>query len=291
MENEITTEVIPCPVCGSATRPWATVHDFLIRGCMICRMKFVYPLPEDVSSVYSADYFFGAEKGFGYVNYDQDKQAQMPALRTYLKYIEERRPDRGRLLDVGAATGVFVELAQGGGWQAEGIEISSAAVASARAKGLPVSEAVIEDVQGEALYDAVTFLDVLEHVPRPKEALRAAHRLLRPGGILLINVPNAGSLFARVMGKRWHAVIPPEHLSYFTQAALERLLTDTGFIRIKAATVNKSFGLPYLFATAGRWLGWSWFIAFASSIEHTRLGKLKLPIPLGDNLMVRAEKA
>lgn len=253
-------------------------------------MKFVHPLPKDVSNVYSADYFFGAEKGFGYVNYDQDKQAQMPALRTYLACIEERRPDRGRLLDVGAATGVFVELAQGNGWQAEGIEISPAAAASAQAKGLPVSEAVIEDVQGEALYDAVTFLDVLEHVPRPKEALRAAHRLLRPGGVVLINVPNAGSLFARVMGKRWHAVIPPEHLSYFTPAALERLLTDTGFVRIKAVTVNKSFGLSYLFATVGRWLNWRWLVRVASSLDHSWLGTIKLPLPLGDNLMVRAEK-
>ncbi len=290
MENKITTEVIPCPVCGSSTRPWSTVHGFLIRGCTVCRMKFVHPLPNDLAKVYSADYFFGAEKGFGYVNYDQDKQAQMPALRTYLACIEERRPSRGRLLDVGAATGVFVELAQEGGWKAEGIEISSAAVASAREKGLSVREAVIEDVPGEALYEAVTFLDVLEHVPRPKEALHAAYRLLCSGGVLLINVPNAGSLFARVMGKRWHAVIPPEHLSYFTPAALERLLTDTGFVRIKTATVNKSFGLPYLFATVGRWLSWSWLVAFASSIEHTWFGKLKLPIPLGDNLMVRAEK-
>ncbi len=290
MENEIATQVM-CPACGSATRPWALVNTFPIRECTACRMKFVHPLPADVSKVYSADYFFGAEKGFGYVNYDQDKQAQMPALRTYLNYIEERRPERGRLLDVGAATGVFVELAQKNGWQAEGIEISAAAVASAQAKHLPVREALLEDVSGESLYDAITFLDVLEHLPQPKEALRMSHRLLRAGGVLLINVPNAGSWYARLMGKRWHAVVPPEHLSYFTFQALERLLKDTGFTNIKSATVNKSFGLPYLLATVGRWLGWTWFVKFSTSIEYSWLGKIKLPIPLGDNLMVRAEKA
>lgn len=253
-------------------------------------MKFVHPLPEDVSKVYSDDYFFGAQKGFGYVNYDEDKRAQMPALRTYLRYIEERCPRRGRLLDVGAATGVFVELAQKQGWQAEGIEISAAAVSSAQTKNLPVRQALLEDMAGESIYDAVTFLDVLEHLPQPKEALHMSHRLLRSGGVLLINVPDAGSLYARLMGKRWHAVVPPEHLSYFTLQAMERLLKDTGFTNIRFATVNKSFGLPYLFATIGRWLGWAWLTKFASFIERSWLGKVRVPILLGDNLTVVADK-
>ncbi len=290
MENELTTEVIHCPACGSATRPWIVAKGFPIRTCGGCGMKFVYPLPSNVSGVYGADYFFGAKGGFGYVNYDQDKRAMEPILKKYLALIEERRPERGRLLDVGAATGVFVALAQRAGWQAEGIEISSAAVAAAKTKGLPVTEATLESLDGESLYDAITFLDVLEHLPDPAQALRIAHRLLRPGGVIAVNVPDAGSLYARVMGRAWHAIVPPEHLSYFTFSSLDRLLVDRGFQNIRGRAINKSFSAPYLAATCGRWLGWRWLAKAASALERSRMGKLALPVPLFDNLMVIAQK-
>lgn len=290
MENELAAEVIRCPACGSASRPWITAKGFPIRACRACGMKFVYPLPSDVSGVYGADYFFGARAGFGYVNYDQDKQAMTPISKKYLALIAERRPARGRLLDVGAATGVFVALAQHAGWQAEGIEISSAAVAAAKAKGLPVTEATLESLDGESRYDAITFLDVLEHLPDPAQALRIAHRLLRPGGVIAVNVPDAGSLYARVMGRAWHAIVPPEHLSYFTFSSLDRLLADAGFQNVRGRTINKSFSAPYLAATCGRWLGWQWLIRAASALERSRIAKLALPVPLFDNLMVIGEK-
>ncbi len=253
-------------------------------------MKFVHPLPVNVADVYSVDYFFGAKEGFGYVNYDQDKQAMVPVLKKYLALIKKRYPARGRLLDVGAATGVFVDLARQAGWDAEGIEISAAAVEAARAKGLPVREATLEALEGESLYDAMTFLDVLEHLPDPAQALRIAYRLLRPGGAIAVNVPDAGSLYARAMGRAWHAIIPPEHLSYFTFSALDRMLADAGFQHVHGRTMNKSFTLSYILATGGRWLGWSWLAKAASALERSFLGNLALPVPLGDNLLVIAEK-
>lgn len=291
MENEINTEVVRCPACGSVTRPWITAKGFPIRACDGCGMKFVFPVPTDVSGVYSADYFFGAKDGFGYVNYDQDKQAMVPVLKKYLKLIEKRRPARGLLLDVGTATGVFVDLAARAGWEAEGIELSAAAVEAAQAKGLPVRVAKLEAVEGEARYDAITMLDVLEHLPDPAQALRIAYRLLRTGGVVAVNVPDAGSLYARLMGRAWHAIVPPEHLSYFTLPALNRLLVSAGFQRVHGHTMNKSFTLPYILATAGRWLGWLWLAKAASALDGTFVGKLALPVPLFDNLLVIAEKA
>ena len=290
MENEIAAEVIRCPACGSATRPWIVSRGFPILACGSCGLKFVYPQPVDTTGLYSADYFFGAQEGFGYVDYDADKLAQEPVLRRYLGLIEKRFPSKGSLLDVGAATGVFVGLARKRGWNAEGVEIAFAAVEAAQKKGLPVRQGKLEAVEGEERYDAISLLDVLEHLPDPSSALVDAFRLLRPGGVLAVNLPDAGSFYARLMGGKWHAIVPPEHLWYFTRQALENMFAKAGFARFSARTMNKSFSLPYILSTAGRWLGWLWLSRFAFKIERSFLGKLIIPLPLNDNLFVIASK-
>jgi SAM-dependent methyltransferase len=138
----------------------------------------------------------------------------------------------GRWLDVGAGDGLLVDQAQAAGWEALGIEIDAELVA---ALGLPPGAPRVLTVPLEeadlfpAFFDVISLVNVLEHVDAPDEMVAACVRLLRPGGLLIVHVPNAGSLGARLRGARWRHYEPLSHLTYFDQGTLARLLERHGF--------------------------------------------------------------
>ena len=137
---------------------------------------------------------------------------------------------KGKLLDVGAATGHFLELARKNGWEASGIEISKYAAKKARKKGLEIAVGDFENHEfSENCFDAVTFWDVLEHFGKPDLAFKQARKILRTGGILAINTPDSRSVLARIFGKRWHAIVPPNHLNLFNCDNLKAVLEKNGF--------------------------------------------------------------
>jgi SAM-dependent methyltransferase len=142
--------------------------------------------------------------------------------------------DSGALLDVGCSGGLLLEYAASQGWRAEGIEPSDTAVAEARANGLTVHAALYQDVDLPAeSFDVVHCKLVAEHLPDPARFLAWAARLLRPGGVVTIHVPNDFNplqLAARdALGLEDWWVAPPFHLNYFTFESLERLLLRCGF--------------------------------------------------------------
>ena len=148
----------------------------------------------------------------------------------------------GRLLDVGCAAGLFLEVMGERGWRLEGLEPSAEASAVARGRaGVTVHEGPFEDVVlPEEAYDAVAMLDVLEHLASPRAAVRRVRGLLRPGGTFMIVVPSYRNLtttvaLAALWASRGRLRGPAEgvhqlvHLSYFTPRTLTRLLREEGF--------------------------------------------------------------
>jgi SAM-dependent methyltransferase len=137
----------------------------------------------------------------------------------------------GSLLDIGCGTGRDLERIQQAGWHVTGVEMSPYAADLARARlGCDIivghfDEAVIEPRQ----FDVVRLSHVLEHLPSPRRSLEKIHRLLRPGGLLWLEVPNAASAEARLFRRHWFLWDLPRHLYHFTPATLARLLTETGF--------------------------------------------------------------
>jgi SAM-dependent methyltransferase len=236
-----------CPLDGALSPVWMETHGYRIHRCPSCCIGFVYPVPTVPPQIYDQDYFFGSTHGFGYVDYESDKQAMVGELRTICRLLSNRIGRTGKMLDVGAATGYFVEIASKEGWDAEGIELSKAAVQAGLGKGRKLSCGTIDEMPGENRFDALTFLDVLEHVPDPKATLKSAFRLLAPGGAVLVNVPDFGSIFARLMGKKWHSIIPPEHLWYFTRKSLGMILESIGFehIEFRSPLQDVSFSVFY----------------------------------------------
>ena len=144
----------------------------------------------------------------------------------------------GRFLDVGCGGGFLVEIAGGLGWEAEGTEVSHAACEFARARGLKVHEGVIADARLKAeSFDAITLMEVVEHVPSPVALLAECAALLRPGGVLYLTTPNWNSLSRRVLGERWSAV-SRDHVVYFTPKHVRRALRDAGLTPRDVTTAN-----------------------------------------------------
>lgn len=292
MENDIQKIDRPCPACGGGDfQFFAKKNSHDLFRCRECGVLFVHPIPKNLSDIYVEDYFAGAKKGSGYVDYDRDKLAMTETFETYLDEIARLRPKHGRLLDVGAATGTFVEAANRRGWDSSGIEISDYAAQKGREKGLDIRTGVLENSGfKEETFDAITMWDVVEHLPDPSHTVTSACALLKPNGVLALNTPNAGSLFARMLGTHWHLIVPPEHLVYFNTANLSELLVGAGFEIEKTACLGKKFTLQYIFKTLAEWQKfflWRWI---AEKLHGRAIGRIALSINLHDNLFLIAKK-
>jgi SAM-dependent methyltransferase len=137
-----------------------------------------------------------------------------------------------RLLDVGCASGLFLEAMQSyRGWQIEGVELNEiAARTTSERLGVPVFAGPFERAKyADGTFDAITMWDVLEHLHEPLYSLREIRRILRPGGVLFVRVPNAASYVARMCGRYWSGYDLPRHMTLFTPRTLGRALAQAGF--------------------------------------------------------------
>jgi SAM-dependent methyltransferase len=174
----------------------------------------------------------------------READGQVETARRALTRIE-RSVSPGRLLDLGCWTGSFMEAARGRSWSPLGIEPSRWAAAEARRRGF---EVVGDDLFAHQLpqhsFRLVVMGDVLEHLTEPLRALGTVRDLLEPEGALFLTVPNAGSLLARALGRRWWSVLPM-HLQYFTPGSLELALRASGFEVEWARSHAKAFSMRY----------------------------------------------
>lgn len=190
-----------------------------------------------------------------------------------------RHGRRGRLLDVGAGSGILVEAARAMGFDAEGVEPSRALQAAAAARGLPVHQGVLPHPAAAGPYDAATVIDVIEHVADPIGLMRQVHDVLAPGGLCLVVTPDLGSLAVRLLGRRWwHYRIA--HIGYFDRATLARALTAAGFEVIRAGRPTWYFPASYLARRALSYLPGGARLPVPAWLDH-----VTLPLNLFDSLL------
>lgn len=286
-----------CPVCKGASASRTMMRGiYTLYRCSQCTFVFVFPLPADIAAIYSKEYFHGdgvLRQQFGYADYEQDKAAMHDVFVALLKKFEKHTSGR-RVFDVGAATGYFLDIARSRGWKTGGIEISSFAGGQAHAKGHDVSVGRFDVpfADGHSLkgYDVLTMWDVLEHMGDPRMAIKNSHELLLPQGLLAINTVNIYSFVARMMGKRWHLMVPPEHVSFFSPESLRRLLSENGFRVVHMGTLPKKFTLSYICMILSHHFLQKCFIRFARAFDTPFWRRVALPLNLHDNIFVLAEK-
>jgi SAM-dependent methyltransferase len=257
----------PCFVCGDhgADRVWATPdRAFAVPGLYTVvrcrRCGFLYQRPrvrdEHLAACYPDHYprhqepsprmplkgsktrqraaRWALASGLGYEAFRDARVSLLTRLRAprMLRRIRWSCPPwtgTGRYLDVGCGSGGSLAVAQALGWRVAGIEMDAAAAALARrfTDELHVGD-ILTARFAPGRFDVVTAFHVLEHVPDPIAVARRMLEWLAPGGLLIVEVPNAGGLGASVFGGAWAGLELPRHLSHFTPETLEAVIEKAG---------------------------------------------------------------
>ena len=224
----------PTPSCSfEAATGRPEVPDLVAtRRCRNCGLIYLCPRPKPdaIAAYYPDDYlpFRPAIEDEPRALMRWARRRKMIRRRELVEQFSERRT--GRILDVGCSTGLFLHEMDLGAWSVAGVELTASAAGYARDRfGIEVFEGMLEDADfAPASFDVITFWDVLEHVYAPSETLDLSASLLKPGGLVAINVPNWDSLDRRLFGRQWQGYDPPRHLYVFTRSTLDRLLRQAG---------------------------------------------------------------
>ena len=210
-------------------------HDYIsgdpfeIVQCTNCGLAFTNPVPQSWHRYYP-DSYYGKPDTNRFPAIVEWLQNQLYASRAKrIEHLAGSKP--GCVLDIGCGRGYLLRAFQRRGWDVIGTEMSEAAASHARTQlKLPVHVGKLADLNlPAASFDAAGMWHVLEHFERPKDAINEVHRLLRPGGVFLVAVPNFGSLEARAARDKWFHLDVPRHLTHFTSDVLIRSLKHAGF--------------------------------------------------------------
>ncbi len=283
--------VPPCHICNTKVfTVYCIKHGYTLYKCARCYFVFVYPLPTDLSTVYSEGYFHDTGgQTYGYSDYDSDKESMRHIFERYLDTFEAYSKTK-TILDIGCATGYFLDRAKERGWETFGVEISDYATQEAISRGHMVQLGKFPDLMTDRKVDIITMWDVLEHVDDPRAYLKKAHSVLNDSGYIAINTVDIGSWWARLIGKRWHLIVPPEHIYYYTSDNLRMLLDQTGFDTIQITKIGKKFSLTYFFMTGYRWQGLRIWKFLGEFFDTPFWRKFAIPVNFRDNIFVLARK-
>ena len=229
-----------------------------LAKCQKCRLVFRNPIPssEDVHQYYEKAYtstFF--EEGSG-----------RHRTKLYEKFLDRisNKKNKGRLLDIGCSFGQFITLAYQKGWDVYGIEPSKEASEYIREKyDFDISGSLIERGFPSNHFDIITLWNVLDHLPDPKKELLEIHRVIKPGGLLFLRIPNfifqktafQTAFFLERLLSRYSTFahkVSVFHLYCFTPSIIKKLLNLSGFESITTKNSILSEGDSYsAFPTLG----------------------------------------
>ncbi|MGH9390177.1 MAG: class I SAM-dependent methyltransferase [Vicinamibacteria bacterium] len=226
-----------CPQCASFERAeYYRRAEFHIWICAKCSFAYTAPVlaPGDLRGHYERR----NHSGHAELNIDTEESRRGRVWELGLRRLGQLVAP-GRLLDVGCSVGGVLSAASRAGWSPVGVEISTRDAELVRSRlGFEVFCGTLEEAPfAQGSFDAVTFFDVLEHLLDPREALAAARRFLRPGGVLLARVPNFSFNRARI---RMLQLIGPKegvemhlklHVNHFDPSTLAEMLEGVGFAR------------------------------------------------------------
>jgi SAM-dependent methyltransferase len=202
-------------------------------GCGVLRT-----LPDlreaELARFYPDDYWGGDEPSKNWISSSQSEKTQ---------FLSRCGLSGGSILDVGCGSGFFLRALDPKKWDRFGVETSAAASKAAEAvigSGHVFTGTLTASSWEDSRFDVLTFWSALEHTNEPRMNLREARRIVKTGGTLIVQLPNAASYQARLFDGDWFALDAPRHRYHFTLPVLERLLSETGFEVYRTSFFSRS---------------------------------------------------
>jgi len=224
-----------CPVCGNECFEVVYQLEVAMVRCQHCSLVFLNPQPRiEHQAFYDESYYRGSsdkkEDGDNEDVLERDKvQVRLEACQAVVDKVMQYKPQVGSWLDLGCGPGFLLSQVHDRGWQATGLDSSPFAPQFAKDQfGLEdVHTGLIEDVNFKGKqFDVISMQHVIEHLYEPLPTMSAILKLLKPGGILYLETPDIESGSAKRDGKDWLHIKIPEHVLYFSEATLKRLLNE-----------------------------------------------------------------
>lgn len=228
-------EYVACNLCGARSdeKLFTTPRDgtmISIVRCKACGLVYQNPRMsgKEIAALYNRKKKHYRSKPAG----TKEKKFLLLA-EGRIKNIE-RFASKGKLLDIGSAFGPLLAAAKLRGWQAEGVELARHMADFAEKRyGVRIYAKPVEKLRLKAEnFDVVTMYDVIEHLLDPKKTLVECNRILKAGGLLVIQTPAVDSLYASMKGKDW-PYFGLHHTYYFSRKTMGKMLHAAGFRIVK----------------------------------------------------------
>lgn len=281
----VSHQVLPCPACSSLTgqRYLYTKQGCDILECEECGIGRTQATDFDPSGYYTEDYFSGGRLD-GYADYRGAESVLRREFARVVAFLRRHCPG-GRVLEIGCAYGFFLREARRY-FDVFGIELAEQAAVHCRRSGLNVLDGVAEEKILHPLgrMDAIVLLDVIEHLPDPRQTLELCARQLNPGGVILLTTGDFGSLVARLTGANWRLMTPPQHLWFFTRESMQRLSESLRLEVVSCSHPWKFVPLSLVFFQLARLLG-------MRARRHPLVSRYGIPLNFFDAMRVVLRKS
>ncbi len=238
-----------CPLCSSdrifialrCNDHLFSKEEFFLYGCHECNFLFTqdYPDANHIGKYYESDEYIShsnSSEGFANRIYHMARRLMLQRKKRLIRAVTCL--DNGNLLDIGSGTGHFANIMRDAGWKVKGIEINPKAREFAISKfGLQIIGPGQINSLDDSSIDCITLWHVLEHFHDPFKYASDIIRLLKPGGICIVALPNNNSYDAKYYGEYWAAYDVPRHLWHFNTDSFRTFSNKAGFVVEKIRTL------------------------------------------------------
>jgi SAM-dependent methyltransferase len=279
-----------CALCGNSDFDMLFYSEEAKGTIVRCRkdgLVFLGDAPPEARLSSKRD-IQGSEWKAAWARYRLERDAKSATFRSRLAYLPTPKPGHDRLLEVGCAAGYFLQVASEAGWQAIGLEPTVNYVNYARQE---LGQNVVLGILGdgdfrEHSFDAVCLFHVFEHLPEPRLGLAEIRRVIKPGGTLVIEVPNVDNWWFRLLGKNWRQFQIGHHY-YYSPKTLTSLLNKTAFEVNLIESVGKRMSLDYAASRVSRYSA-GFARVMAGLFHRLRISQVEININMSDILLAVA---
>ncbi len=251
MSAQVELEYPACPLCQSESREpsYAKFGVHEVIRCRDCRVHYLYPRLTEKAMLRhygNDDYFEGGTSGYSDTSYADQERALRATFKRLMQNMHKRGLTGGSLLEIGCGYGYLLEEAEGFFDHRVGTDFSPEGVRISVAKADEVYEGGIEKISGDGKFDCVVATHVIEHVYQPLEFVEQLISRAKSGGTVVLAAPDMGGMLRKVMRGHWASFKIPEHIIYFDQTTLGKLMRNAGLTDIRLLPYPHAFPLALI---------------------------------------------